>query len=191
MRIKHPTKDIRISQLDANDFIPSFCNELTSRDRAVMFIDPYSTQLNWSTLGHIAATGKIDMWLLFPISAILRMTPTSGDRVRPEWRETISRLLGDDGWEDALYEPRSSVPMDDLFGNDGLDETYSRLNVEELTHWVTKRLQELFSYVAEPVRLDNNGSPLFLFYFAVSNPSEKAWGLANRVVKDIRRKLVK
>ena len=150
MRSKHPMKDIRISKRDANDFIPSFCKELAPNDRAVMFLDPYSTELNWETLGHIAKTQKIDMWLLFPISAILRMTPTEGHRIRPEWSETISRLLGDDGCKDALYKSKPIPPIDDLFGDDINDE-YKRLNVDELTDWVTKRLEELFSYVAKPV----------------------------------------
>ena len=188
MRNRHPTKDIQISQLDANDFIPSFCSSLTSKDRAVMFLDPYSTELNWETLGHVAESQKIDLWLLFPISAILRVTPTEGARIKPEWSGTISRLLGDNGWEDALYKPKPLPPMDDMFGDDSLADEYSRLNVEELTDWVTKRLEELFSYVANPVRLDNNGKPLFLFYFAVSNPSEKAWRLADRVVSGITKR---
>ena len=187
IRDKHPAKDIRVSRQNANEFIPAFCADLSSRDRAVMFIDPYSTELDWETLRHVANTEKVDLWLLFPISALLRMTPTEGHSIRPEWSKTITRLLGNDGWQEALYKPKPLPPMDDMFRDDNAGDQYNRLNVEELTDWVTKRLEELFSHVARPVRLDNNGRPLFLFYFAVSNPSERAWRLADKVVSAITK----
>ena len=51
-----------------------------------------------------------------------------------------------------------------------------------LEHWVTARLRGIFGYVADPVTLYSLNRPLFLFYFAVVYPSEKAWQLtrANR-----------
>lgn len=114
------------------------------------------------------------------------MTPTEGHSIRPEWSKTITRLLGNDGWQEALYKPKPLPPMNDMFGHDNADDQYSRLNVDELTDWVTNRLEVLFSHVARPVRLDNAGRPLFLFYFAVSNPSERTWRI--RSLAQLRKK---
>lgn len=183
IRDEHSSKDVRIYEKDANEFVPEFCAGLGRNDRAVLFLDPYSTQLDWSTLRHVAKSGKVDLWLLFPISVILRMTPR--DRVIPEWKNTLNRLLGTDEWEATLYKPIDAPPMDDLFGDADATPLAQRVNTGELERWVTARLREVFPYVARPVTLRNKGRPLFLFYFAVSNASEKAWGLAERAASHI------
>lgn len=188
----NPNKRVHIYQKDANDFVPAYCKALNSSDRAVLLLDPYSTQLDWSTLKHVANSKKVDLWLLFPISVILRMTPRDGAKVRPEWKDTLNRLLGTDTWERTLYKPAKQPMIGDLF--DDVDAAAppasERLNTEELEQWVTERLKELFPYVAPPVPLKNNGRPLFLFYFAVSNDNPKAWGLAERAASHIINKNV-
>ncbi|HCS29441.1 MAG TPA: hypothetical protein DIW43_18445 [Spongiibacteraceae bacterium] len=189
IKANHPARDIHIYQQDANQFVPEFCRGLKRGDRAVLLLDPYSTQLDWATLKYVADSGKVDLWLLFPISVILRMTPTQGTKVRPEWQNTLNRLLGTDQWMDALYKPIDVPPINDLFGEIDSLQT-QRLNVDELERWVTLRLKTLFPYVGEPMRLENNGRPLFSFYFAVSNENPAAWGLAAKAASHIRNKLV-
>jgi three-Cys-motif partner protein len=184
----YPEKRITIHQSDANDFVPEFCQSLGRNDRAVLLLDPYSTQLNWSTLNDVARSEKVDLWLLFPISALSRMTPRDGGKIQESWRNTLNRLLGTDDWQDALYKPKALPPMDDLFGHSGEREETERINVQELQSWVSGRLNELFPFVAEPVPLRSNGSLLFLFYFAVSNPHPAAGALAKKVVSDILSK---
>lgn len=75
--------------------------------------------------------------------------------------------------------------MGDLFDSKPDEIDSERLNTQELQHWVTRRLEELFPYVAKPVPLNSNGKPLFLFYFAVSNDKKAAWGLAERAASSI------
>lgn len=188
--IKHnfPEVDISITMKDANTFVPTFCKSLTDNDRAVLFLDPSSTQLDWATLKYVKDSEKVDLWLLFPISVIIRMTPTDGARIINEWRDTLNRLLGTNEWEKALYKAKGEPVMDDLFGISHQEDATERLNVRELQDWLTNRLKELFPYVATPLLLKNNGSPLFLFYFAVSNPSNKAWGLAEKAANHIIKK---
>lgn len=190
-RIKenYPNLNIDITQSDANEFAPKFCNKLTAKDRAVLFLDPYSTQLDWDTLRYIAKCEKVDLWLLFPLSVILRLTPKDGYKVQPGWKNTLDRLLGTDTWEKALYKPIERPPIEDLFSDHLANENqHERINIKELERWVTKRLREEYSWVAEPVYLRNNGKPLFLFYFAVSNNSPKAIGLAQKVASQIIKK---
>lgn len=186
---EHPNLKINITQKDANEFAPQFCSSLSQKDRAILFLDPYSTQLNWSTIKNIAKTGKVDLWLLFPISVILRLTPRDGDKVKDSWKDTLDRLLGTNDWENSLYKPVDKPPIQDLFAEaDISNDQLQRVNVKELEKWVSNRLKEEFAWVAEPVRLNNNGKPLFLFYFAVSNNSPKAIGLAQKVASQIVKK---
>lgn len=185
--VDYPSKNILVSEMDANQFVPQFCSSLTPNDRAVLLLDPFSTQLDWETVRHVAHSQKIDLWLLFPVSVILRMTPRDGVRIKPEWRDTLSRLLGTTGWETALYKAKEKPPIEDMFGTETSDSLTERINVNELQSWVTDRLNSIFAYVAEPKILTTRGHPLFLFYFAVSNPTPAAWRLADRAIKSILR----
>jgi hypothetical protein len=188
IRDEYPQCKINLTQLDANDFAPEFCSRLTPNDRAVIFLDPYSTQLNWETIENIAKSEKADIWLLFPISAILRLTPKKEDSLKESWRPIINRLLGTSDWESALYKPIEKPPISDLFDIQDESTTAARINVKELEMWITARLREVFAWAAEPILLTNNGKPLFLFYFAISNRAPKAVGLAKKVANQIIQK---
>ncbi|MEX1198292.1 MAG: three-Cys-motif partner protein TcmP [Pseudohongiellaceae bacterium] len=187
----HPGRNIHIYQQDANDFVREICSRLKSRDRAVMFLDPFSSELEWATLEVVAASGKVDLWLLFPFLTLLRITPRDGGKIRDEWRNAANRLLGTDDWEQWLYQPEEQNPTPDLFAEESSCRGSERSRADDVAKSITRRLQDIFPYVAEPVHLRNRGRPLFLFYFAVSNPNPAAQGLAKRVVDDIRRKNAK
>jgi three-Cys-motif partner protein len=188
IKLEHPHKNIALSEMDANEFVPQFCASLTNKDRAILFLDPYSTQLDWQTLQSVAASGKVDLWLLFPLSVLLRLTPKDSLKAKPEWKKTLDRLLGTSEWEASLYKPHVSPVMDDLFGDPTPPASSTRLNTDELQLWITQRLKTIFPYVGKPVTLCSNGSPLFLFYFAVSNKSPNAWGLADKAASHIVKK---
>ena len=187
LKAEHPDIDISITQKEANEFTREFCSSLGRQDRALLFLDPYSTQLNWETLVHVAKTQRTDLWLLFPISALLRMTPKNESQIRPEWDEALTRLLGLSGWKDALYQPKTaSGVIGDLFDDDPQEPELERINHEEVGRFVRSRLEEEFPFVADPIPLrSGKGSPLFLFFFAVSNPDHRAIGLAKRVINHI------
>jgi len=166
LKSEHPDKHIEIKAGDANTFVPDFCSQMQSNDRAVLMLDPFSTQLDWATLIPVAESGKVDLWLLFPISVILRMTPKDGTKTKPEWKQTLDRLLGTNDWEKALYKPVTNKTAD-LFDN-APDDTENRINVEELKNWISARLREIFPFVASPVLLQNNNARCF--YFILPSP---------------------
>jgi three-Cys-motif partner protein len=181
----NPTKNIEVSELDANKFVTNFCGQLQRGDRAVIFIDPFNTELEWKTLEVIAKSQKVDLWLLFPLSALLRMTPKDGDKIIPAWEVTITRLVGTPEWKTALYKTKPQPVIKDMFDTEIASKS-ERINPEELQLWVKKRLEEIFSFVAQPVPLSGpKNAPLFSFFFAVANPSKAAWGLAQKVATHI------
>ena len=73
---EYPGRQIEIIQEDANHRVPRFCRSMGDFDRAVVFLDPYATEVSWSTVEAIAASKKIDCWILFPLMAVTRMMPT-------------------------------------------------------------------------------------------------------------------
>lgn len=184
---RYPDRDCRVTRLDGNEFVRQFCRGLSSNDRAILFIDPYSTELHWDTLKHVANSERIDLWLLFPISALLRMTPNDLERLDESWVRKIDLLLGTSEWKDALYKSKPAPIMSDMFGE--VEQSgMKRLNVEEVAEFVKARLSEQFAYVAKPATLYANGRPLFLFMFAVSNRVKVAQALAEKVSTHILRK---
>ena len=184
---KYSKRDCQVTRLDGNEFVKQFCGSLSSNDRAILFIDPYSTELNWDTLKYVANSQRIDLWLLFPISALLRMTPNDPDRLDESWVRKIDLLLGTSEWKDALYKPKPAPIIGDMF--DEVEHSgMERLNVEGVAEFVKARLGEQFAYVAKPATLYANGRPLFLFMFAVSNRVKVAQALAEKVSTHILRK---
>lgn len=184
---RYPDRDCPVTKLDGNEFVRQFCRSLSSNDRAILFIDPYSTELHWDTLKHIAGSQRIDLWLLFPISALLRMTPNDLDRLDESWIRKIDLLLGTSEWKEALYRPKTAPIIGDMF--DEIEHPgMERLNIDEVSQFVKARLGEQFAYVAKPATLYANGRPLFLFMFAVSSRLKVAQALAEKVSTHILRK---
>jgi three-Cys-motif partner protein len=53
---------------DANSVLKAWCQERNwKKERAVVFLDPYGMQVEWSTIEALAATKAIDLWYLFPL----------------------------------------------------------------------------------------------------------------------------
>lgn len=66
------TRRIEFHSEDANDALPDICRNLDEFERAVVFLDPFATQVSWSTVEAIADSKKADCWILFPRMLRLR-----------------------------------------------------------------------------------------------------------------------
>ncbi len=101
----HPGRDIRIEEGDANQYINSL--DLDWREwRGVIFLDPFATQVDWTTIERIAGCNALDMWLLFPTAAIVRILPTSRrpEDIDPKWAEHLDRIYGGASWRQLYTE---------------------------------------------------------------------------------------
>ena len=105
----HPERNIRIVQGNANEEIPKFCTSMKRLERAVVFLDPFATEVTWSTVEAIAHTQKIDCWILFPISKVTRMMPREN---RPDENDTneLNRVFGETSWQDN-YQKADQQPL--------------------------------------------------------------------------------
>ena len=67
LRTRFPNKRITIVNEDANTALRKFCATTNWREcRAVVFLDPFGNQVEWTTIEALAATKAIDLWYLFP-----------------------------------------------------------------------------------------------------------------------------
>lgn len=165
MAKEHPKRQIDVVQGDANLKVPQFCHNMADFDRAVVFLDPYATEVSWTTVGTIAGTQKIDCWILFPLMAVSRMMPTDRE---PDaaLAEELDRVFGGrERWQ-ATYQ---DSPQMSLWGDEPRRE---RGSSRQIALSYRRRLESVFYGVAPTSRTLKNskGSPLFELFFAAGNP---------------------
>ena len=162
---------------DCNVELEKLCKSIDWKsNRALLLLDPYATELTWETLTLIAKTKAIDVWYLFPLSAVQRLLPRKGVAIDPTWRLKLNAIFGDDSWEQEFYKENPQLSF--------LDEpdVIKVGNTDSIAAYLCKRLETIFAKVAKNPRIlyNSKNSPLFLFCFAVSNDKPKAIGLAMR-----------
>lgn len=176
----HLSIDVRLG--DANEEIRNWILTLNKFDRALVFLDPYGMQVEWTTLEALAKTRKTDLWLLFPLGQAVARLLTQGEPP-PTWAAALDRLFGTHDWRDRFYKESSQMTL--------FDETEVRqrdANYGKITEFMVERLRTIFvDALHEPIVLSNSlGVPIYLLCFAVSN--ERGANPAMSIARDIARK---
>ena len=177
---ENPGRNIRIENREANEFLVGM-TENWGNWRGVLFLDPFATQVRWSTIEKIAGLNALDTWILFPTSTVSRMLPVSRkpEDVSGGWTDRLNKIYGDDSWEN-LYSKNLQM---NLFG----DEEYERARgVNGLVEIYKEKLAKLFDdrFLSKSRTLKNSKkSALFEFLFCVGN--ERGIGPAKRIAKHI------
>lgn len=176
----YPHRRITIVRDDANEALKSLvaANQWRST-RAVLFLDPYGMQLEWSTLEKVAATKAIDVWFLFPLAGLYRQATRQFVDIDEYKRAALTRMFGSDAWERELYP---KTVREDLF--DGVSEEPRRrsANVAGLEAYAKKRLETIFAAVLKPLPLPLRRKPQrFSLFLCISNDDPKAIGLATKI----------
>jgi len=182
-------RSVTVACSEANEYIQGLCgpNGLDWRyRRAVMFLDPYGMQVDWSTIEAIAETKAIDLWLLFPLgSGVMRLLRGDG-QISPGRRERLNRLLGSEDWYGEFYKQETTK---DLFGTTTsvTKKEASFLDIQEF--WL-QRLNSVFPAVSKsPLHLYNSKkNPLYLLCFACGNErgAKVAMKIANHILRGMR-----
>lgn len=180
LKVAHNHRNIVIENSDANAFLLMLKEDWRSW-RGVLFLDPFATQVNWSTIEKVETFQSLDTWILFPVSAIARMLPQSRhpDEIDRQWVSRLTTVFGDDSWRDLYRESRQR----DLFlsgrqerepGIDGLLSIYK--------HKLSELFGDRFLRESRPLKNSKN-SPLFEFLFCAGHPRGAA--IAKRIAKHI------
>ncbi len=178
LKKEHPGRDIQIENSDANEFLRNLQQDW-NQWRGVLFLDPFATEVEWAAIEMIESFKALDIWILFPTSAIARMLPISQqpEDISPEWAKRLTRIFGDESWRD-LYQSYAT-----LFGEDGITR---QPGIDGLITMYKKNLERLFGnrFLEQSRPLKNSrNSPLFEFMFCVGNP--KGIRLATRIASHI------
>ena len=184
LRAAYPDREIHVENSEANRFLQGYIADW-KHWRGILFLDPFATEVEWSTIETIAGWNALDTWILFPVSAISRMLPTSRkpDDISDQWVIRLNRVFGDDSWR-QLYQP--SLQMG-LFGNSTEErdtgvEGIVRIYKDKLASLLGERSLDR----SRTLRTSMN-SPLFEFMFCVGNL--KGVRVAKNIASHILEKL--
>lgn len=174
---QYKEKNINILQGDGNQKLYEVISSINWKSsRAVLFLDPYGMSVEWTTLEYISKTEAIDVWYLFPISAVYRQAAHDYNKIDDNKKKALTRLFGTEDWFNEFYKAK---PQIDLFYSEGSFHRVSNNN--EMLLFMEKRLKSIFPVVLKPIVLSNTGIPLFALFFCSSNPSPKAINLTKRI----------
>lgn len=175
-------RSIEIVQADANEFLPMWVEKQDwKKTRAVVFLDPYSMEVDWETL-KILASGRLDLWLLWPIGQAINRLLTTKKLPPDSWGEALTRAFGTEEWKPRFYAAPTQTRMD--FGDEEAQESVKIADFKQIEQFFIERLKTLFPFVASnPLYLRNSqNTPLFLLCFAAHNAT--ALKIAQDVLKD-------
>jgi len=173
---------------DVNDTLPKLLSERNWKtDRAVTFIDPFATQLQWKTVESFKGT-RCDVWLLFPISDVLRLMPR-GKMPPDNWANTLDNLFGDKEWRSIYKVPKNDQLL--LFDEEETEGDPQRASgVDEVLLYTTRRYKTVFPEVNGPAILrTSRNSPLFALYSMVANESAAARKASRNIASNLLFKI--
>ena len=176
---EHSDRDILIVEGDANLEIPNFCKGMSESDRAVVFLDPYATEVSWMTIEEVAKTKKIDCWTLFPLMAVSRMMPTDKEP-NEATANRLDRIFGGHAYWQQHYRDSPQLSM-----FDDVPKRERPSGSQPIADLYRERLTGVFHSVAPTSRTLRNSknAPLFELIFAASNP--RGAGIAMRISSHI------
>jgi three-Cys-motif partner protein len=167
----HLSNRIEIHRGSAKQHVERLCKKTDWRmKRAVLFLDPFNLEVSWDTIEMVAETESIDMWFLFPISAVNRML-AKGGVTDPGWERKLNEVFGSNSWKSAFYRKSGQMSIMDV-----LEPSYQKnTDFEGIKKYTINRLKEIFAGVSENPRVlrNSNNSPLFVLFFAVGNERGK------------------
>ncbi|MEQ1408000.1 three-Cys-motif partner protein TcmP [Neorhizobium sp. Rsf11] len=198
LKAEFPGCDIQVRQGDANaelaDIVsrPPWTLQGASMHRGVVFLDPYSLQVEWKTLQAIARTKSIDVWYLFPIRDVTRQLAHKISGIGPK-SDTLDRVLGPEWRELYSLPPPAPAAQNDLFGAVQSDEEKEELRRvekwQQIEAWFKKRLEDEFAFVSDPLPiLVRQNRQAFSLFLAVGNPKKAAVDLAKQFARYVNKR---
>lgn len=182
LKRENPLRHINIRNDDANRVIPKFCQDMADSERAVVFLDPYATDVAWTTIEQIAETRKIDCWILFPLMAITRLMPVDREPDKA-LSARLDRVFGGREYWHGFY---SRAQQQSFWG--GGDQLERKRGSDQIADAYRERLISKFIEVAPTRRVLKNStnSNLFDLFFAASNPkgANIAVNIADHILKN-------
>ncbi len=174
---------ISIIDQDANSYLQEWIKKTNWQgSRAVVFLDPYGMQVEWSVIQALGQTKAVDLWILFPLGVAVNRLLTRSGPPQNAWARSLTRIFGTDSWQGAFYSRRK---VQTLCGEEEVQE--KEANFSKIGQFFIDRLKTAFTAVSpRPLALRNSkNNPLYLLCFASANPvgAKTAIKIANDILR--------
>lgn len=184
LRTNFPEREITVRDADANSYLQSLCAKNIWKDnRALVFLDPFGMEVEWTTLKMIAETKAIDLWYLFPVGIGIGRLLQNDGKIPTKNILNLDRVLGTKEWRELFYKVSQ---QGDLFSSE--EEIIKVAGYNDIERFLVERLKGIFCGVADrPYRLFNSkGAWLYSMCFAAGNPkgSKIALKIANHILRE-------
>jgi three-Cys-motif partner protein len=167
LKMRFPLLKIDILEGDCNELLSKkIVPKITyaSKQRGLVFLDPYGLQVEWETVKALAKANTFDVFVNFPLGAVTRLLkrdePPTGQTA-----DLLNKVLGSTDWIQAIYRPSPQLP---LFGEPIVVRDVMR--AEWLARLYSDQIGKLFPYVSKPVIMTNSKkSPLYALFLVSHN----------------------
>lgn len=93
---------IIIQTEEANKYLSNLClNKNWSKHRALVFLDPFGMQVEWTTIEAIAQTKAIDLWYLFPTGIGVNRLLKKDGKINDSNQKRLDKIFGTKEWRKA------------------------------------------------------------------------------------------
>jgi three-Cys-motif partner protein len=148
--------------------------------RALIFLDPFGMNLDWSSLELFREKG-VDVWILSPTGiGAGRGLKRRIEKIPPGWWKRLELFFGVDRTkiQESFYEKKEE---NDLFGTRTINTKITKNN-KMLFKLYADKTKMIFKHVSDPYIIVNQNNSLMYHFFCASN-NATAIKIANEIVK--------
>lgn len=161
-------KSLEFINDDVNDALSKFSQELKQNrfNAALIFLDPFGMQINWSSIEQLRGT-RSDIWILVPTGVIInRLLENSGKLSHIKKLESFFGLTE----TEIQNEFYTIVENENLFGVVEMGFEKNKNSIEKIANLYQKRLKTIWKEVTKPMPLKNSkNATIFHLIFASNN----------------------
>lgn len=165
---------------DANLQLIELAKALKTNDyAALVFLDPFGMQIDWSSIANLKDT-RSDVWILVPTGVIVnRLLDRAG---KLEFSDKLQSFFGLP-IEEIKANFYNEKKVQTLFGEEEIITKVSQ-PIEKIARLYAEQMKTIWKHVTdEPLVLKNrNNSPLFHFVFASNNANAKK--IAKQIIQN-------
>jgi three-Cys-motif partner protein len=179
---------IHFKHSDCNQALIEFAQALTSRDAALIFLDPFGMQINWESIAALKTHTRSDIWILIPSGvAVNRLLTQNRELLYPEKLERFFGLSANEILAIFYREkPKSQLSLFDIEEDTGLtfDEPKAKIAdaTEKIAEIYVQQLQTIWKYVTEKPLVLYNQSGRAIFHFVFASHNENARKIAQQII---------
>lgn len=182
LELENPGRNLKFYNEDANKFLLQLERDWNSY-RGVLFLDPFGTQVKFTTIQKVASFNALDTWILVPVWSISRLLPRNREpsAISQTWADRLSRIYGGKSWQD-LYQVSSQGELFDL------PSRVRDPGIEGLLEIYKQKLRQEFGdrFLGKSLTLKNSkNAVLYELMFCCGSPSPKAIGASKRIAKHL------